>query len=504
MSAWAPLLPPALVGTERHSGAWPPVGGWPAEVGVLLQAASVAPARATGLLRAAGVLAVVQTAGEFGQAWTAPLPTPAPAETQAIAPDEPLLGWLLREGVPRVQHELLAVLAARGQVLPGAWLPAALELGRRSTALRAPVAAVLGARGAWLAAQRDDWRWAASTAAADDGEAAWTEGTLVQRSAWLQRERGRAPAAERERLAAALPELPANERAELVSTLAMGLSDADETLLDTLLQDRSREVRQTAAALLQRLPGSAYAARAIATIEALLKQERVLLRKRWLIEPPATVPVTDPARPKHEALGERAWWLYMAARQVPLAWWPQHLGQTPAELLRWAESTDWADALHRAWRDALFAAPEPAWCAAFLRHWPRGAGPDQRAAVLALLPLPEREAHWQAQLDADPPLPDALLMQLGAGCPSPQHLSLALSQRVAAGLCQRLAQGHLATDWPLRENLADITGLLHPSALPPLRTLTHHPDDTPATTALLHTVQRIATARGLLHAAGSP
>ncbi|MCA3241702.1 MAG: hypothetical protein ING89_10420 [Rubrivivax sp.] len=499
MSAWSPLLPAALVGTDRHTGAWPPMGGWPPDVAALVHEAASAPARAEALLRAAAVLAVTQAASEFGQPWTTALPAPATPDAHPAAPADALLGWLLHEGPPRVQHELLAVWAARGQRLPEAWLPAALELGRRSIALRAPVAAVLGTRGHWLAAQRDDWRWAAGSEQADD-EARWAEGTLEQRSALLRRERGSAPAAGRERLAAVLPELPANERAELVGALATGLGDEDEPLLESLLHDRSREVRQAAATLLQRLPGSAFVARAVARIEPLLRHERVLLRKRWLIEPPAEVGTTDPPRPKHEALGERAWWLYLAARQVPLAWWPRHTGLEPGELLAWAADTDWAEALHRAWRDALFAAPEPAWSAAFLRHWPRGAGPDGRAAVLALLPLAEREAHWLRLLDHDGELPDALLAQLGPGCPPPQYLSLPLSQRLAAAVRQRLASGSVTLQWPLREALPDIASLLHPQALPALRELPSHPDDPLAVGALLHSVQRIATARALLHA----
>lgn len=502
MSAWSPLLPPALVGTDRHTGAWPPVGGWPPDVAALVHEAAATPARAEALLRAAAVLAVTQAASEFGQPWTTALPAAAATDASPAAPADALLGWLLHEGPPRVQHELLAVWAARGQRLPEAWLPAALELGRRSIAMRAPVAAVLGTRGHWLAAQRDDWRWAAGSGRADD-ESRWADGTLDQRSALLRHERSRAPAAARERLAAALPELPANERAELVGALAMGLCDDDEPLLESLLQDRSREVRQTAATLLQRLPASAFVARAEARVQPLLRHERVLLRKRWLIEPPAEVGATDPPRPKHEALGERAWWLYMAARQVPLAWWPRHMGLEPGELLAWAADTDWAEALHRAWRDALFAAPEPAWSAAFLRHWPRGAGPDGRASVLALLPLAEREAHWLRLLESDGELPDTLLAQLGPGCPPPQHLSLPLSQRLAAAVRQRLASGPVTQLWPLREALPDIAGLLHPQALPALRELPSHPDDPPAVGALLHSVQRIATARARLHAPDS-
>lgn len=497
MTAWSALMPAALVGTDRHAGAWPLLGPWPADVGALAAQAAGPSPRATGLLRAAAVLAVVQQATEFGRPFAVALPPHAGDEALPAAAPEPLQAWLLREGPLRTQHELLAVVARSGQRLPDAWLPAALELGRRHAALRAPVAPVLGVRGAWLAAQHDGWRWAVNTDT-PDLELRWTDGALEQRAEVLRRLRQQAPAAARERLAAALPELPASERAELLAALAVGLSPEDEGVLEQALADRSRDVRQAAAALLLRLPASAFVVRAIARMQPLLRQERALLTRRWVIEPPADVGPPDPPRPKHEPLGDRAWWLYQAARELPLAWWAQHTGLQPAELLAWADASDWAEALHRAWRDVLFMAPEPAWCSAFVRHWPRGAGRDDSASVLALLPLAEREAHWQQTL-AREGLSDALLAQLNAGCPPPQHLSLSLSQALQAALLQRLATRPLAHDWPLRDALLPLAGLLHPAVLPALHALPHHDDDSPSAGELLHSVQRIAAARATLY-----
>jgi hypothetical protein len=497
MTAWQGLLPQALVGTEREVGAWPPVGAWPAEVAALITRVAETPHRATGLLRAAAVLAVVQSTAEFGRPYTGALPAAAGDESLAAAAPDPLHAWLLHEGPVRTQHELLAALAHRGQRLPESWLPTALDLGRRSIALRPAITAVLGARGAWLAAQRDDWRWAVASDAVDD-DARWNDGSLAQRSELLRRQRAIAPDPARERLAAALPELPANERSELLATLAVGLGVADEVLLEAQLADRSREVRQTAATLLMRLPDSAFVARATARIAPCLRQERALLLKHWVIEPPAEVGTPDAPRPRHEPLGDRAWWLYQAARQVPLVWWTRHTGLTPGELLAWAAGGDWAEALHRAWRDALFAAPEPAWCGAFVRAWPRGAGHDDSAEVLALLPLAEREDHWQRALEREG-LSDALLAQLGPGCPPPKHLGAPFSQALAVALRQRLAARPLAQDWPLREALPLLAGVIHSDALPALLALSPRDDDPASAAELLHTVQRIAAARATLH-----
>jgi hypothetical protein len=483
------------------TGPWPPVGAWPAEVAALVGEAAGSAAQASGLLRAAAVLAVVQLAAELGRPFAGALPSAAGAETLPAAPTHSLQSWLLLHGPARLQHEMLALLAARGLRLPDAVLPAALDLGRRSVAMRPVVAPVLGSRGAWLAAQRDDWRWAAGREQTDD-EAHWNEGSLVQRAEVLRHQRAHAPDAARQRLATALPGLPANERAELLATLAVGLAGTDEALLESMLSDRSREVRQAAAALLLRLPGSAFVARAMARMAPLLRQEHVPpAGTRWCIEPPAELAAPDPPRPQHDSLGERAWWLYQAARQVPLAWWTQHTGLDAAALLAWASDGDWAEALHRAWREQVFTGAEPAWCSAFLRAWPRGAGPDDRAAVLALLPLPEREAHWQRVMDAEG-LSDAVLLQLDPGCPPPQHLSASMSQALLAALSQRLASRSLRLDGLLRDALPDLVGLVHPHALAtlgPQLAAALRDDETPATVEWLHTVQRLASARATLH-----
>src|ERR1700712_4631070 len=79
MSAgWAPLLPLAMVGTERHSS---PLPTWPGEVGQLV-AVVVASGEGTaaGVLRAAAVLAICELAGSGTTPWTEALPSGAADE----------------------------------------------------------------------------------------------------------------------------------------------------------------------------------------------------------------------------------------------------------------------------------------------------------------------------------------------------------------------------------------------------------------------------------------
>lgn len=500
--AWSALLPAATVGTDRQPGPWPLPAG---DIGALARRAAEGADPATGLLRAAAVLAVCGLAGAQGPTWTEPLPPAAPDDTlPALDAGAALdaLAWVLQDGPARLQHEGLLCLAAAGLRLPERLLPLALELGRRSVSLRAPLLDVLGERGLWLAAQRADWAYAAGTSEAARDDGAWTDGTLEQRRAWFTQARAADPAAARERLQAALPELPARERADLVAALATGLGPADEALLDLLRMDRSREVRQAALQLLLRLPDAAHPQRAAARLAPLLTLERGLLRRRWMLEAPTATggdwkaDQLDTPRPEKDSLGERAWWLYQLVRQVPLPWWSAHTGMTAAELLAWAAGTDWTEALLRGWTDVLFAAPEDAWCDALLDHWPPGMR-ENPARVLGLLAPPQRDRHLLRDARIGVPVTTVILHALDA-CPPGQSLSVDLSGVLTDTLRRHAADGLLSMDYSLRNLLGEFACMAHAETFGALAALPRRADETPSCAEALLTVERIVNARRAL------
>jgi hypothetical protein len=502
---WTALLPAATVGTDRHSA---PLPRWPGDIGEAIRlAAEAAPDPATALLRAAAVLAGCSLAGAQGAAWHAELPAPAADDILPALGPGPVLEALTQtcfDGPQRLQHEACLILERAGLRLPETLLPQALELGRRSIALRAPLLPVLGQRGLWLAAQRDDWAYAAGATEADDNEAHWTDGTLEQRHAWLTRLRAADPAAGRARLQTALPELPARERAELAAALAAGLNLADEALLETLRADRARDVRQVALQLLLRLPDGAHPRRAIARLAPLVVLERGLLRKRWQVEAPQAAAEDwkadqiDATRPKNESLGERAWWLYQLVRQVPLAWWPTHTGMGAAELIAWATGTDWAEALLRGWRDVLFATPDADWCDALLDRWPAPLR-ENPAQVLALLPPARRERHLLRRLRDGGDTLAATLAQILAACPAGESLSAEASRLIVEQVQAAARQGLLNTDYGLRGQLAELACALAPERLAALTDLTRRADETPSCAEALALVERTVAVRRALH-----
>lgn len=499
-TALAALLPAALIGTERAPLPQPAL---PGPVGALLDAIRDASPddAALVLLRSAGALAVCARAGAQGRIvakGAAPLglaTAPAADETRPALADPIRLTTLeraLRDGPQRLAVELMQITARQGWRLPPVLLPLALEQGRRATVLRPSLLTVIGERGRWLARHQSGWAFATGAAETADIETSWSEGSLDQRRVLLQAERQRDPAAARERLRAALPELPARERAELLGTLVTGLSDDDIELLDALQQqDRSREVRQVCAGLLQRLPGSAYSQRACARMAALLVEERSLLRKRWHLDAPAAADEAwkqdgiDPERPKGESLGERAWWLLQLVRQVPPVWWRERTGMDATALVAWAQSHDWGEALLRGWFDALLNVPDAELIDALLQAWPKPLQRHQPSQLMALLPRAARERLWLGQLRGS--LGEVLLGKLGLSRSGPTRTALtellprlleacepgeSLGAELSAELLKALPatldalreQAYWDGHW--RQQWAELAAVLHPDVLP--------------------------------------
>lgn len=484
-SLWKNLLPPAMVGTDKKPLELPVLEGAVGQLLAQLQAQANTPAQA--LLQAAGVLTVCERAGQRPTAMPNPAShgvAPADALQQALQ-DKALkdtLRWLFTDAPQRLQIDWLQQMAVAGWRLPATLLPLALDTAQRASALRPAVAAVLGERGRWLARHHSTWRYAAGSADSAPLGTRWQEGTLAQRIQLLREERQNHPVQGRERLQASLSDLPAKERAELLAVLQTGLSADDETLLTTLAaQDRSREVRQTARTLLVQLPESAITQAAIARLQPCIVLKtglRGVSGQRWMVQPPEAADPDwknhgiDAERPTHERLGERAWWLYQLARQVPLAWWEQHTGMTPEALLQWARKSDWTEALVRAWWEVLRPAPVVAWCLAFLEHWPGKAMQESPAAVLALLSATEREPYWQRTLESiDKPKQGTLeevVQQIIAAYAPGQYLSEPLSQLLVSKL--PLYQPRYYYQLPL----ADLCCVLHDNALPQLSALAQH------------------------------
>ena len=218
----------------------------------------------------------------------------------------------------------------------------------------------------------------------------------------LQQQRDTDPAAARARLEASLKELSARERAPMVQSLARGLSADDEALLEKLLGDRSKEVRESAASLLSCLPQSPHSQRLAAWLQAMLSQDA---KGDWQIEPPEEgnkdwerdgITLQPPAYIK----GQRAWWLQQLVALTPLDFWQQQLGKTPEQLWEWSRRSDWKTALRQGWLTALRAQRDVRWLPLIQSMESDSRSSDVLPLLMAELSAAERETQWLAQLQA--------------------------------------------------------------------------------------------------------
>lgn len=423
MSLLESLAVTALLGTRKQKPAALAVEG---SIGTLLDA--IAGSSATDeaiLLRTAAVLDICQQAGWVAaDAGTTATP-PAPMDSLALPPPTavPLLTQVFAEGYERLGQLTLLQLARRQLRLPPSLLADLLEKARRDSALRHLLAPVLGERGRWLAERNPAWQVQAIDRTAAPDEEAWDFGNFDQRVAYLSALRARDPAAARDRLAAALKELDARERAALVRALATGLTMDDEALLERLRGDRSKEVRRAAIELLALLPASSYLRRMAERLAQCVTFPRPEAESGGLkglfkcvakvistepalhIEPPESFfaggkdDQLEEAVPAGEGLGQRAWWLYQLVAVSPLQWWCEHSALAPRELVTGAGLTDWDEAMVRGWYQATLREGDAEWAAALLdRLSPKGTHLSRSfldsQPLIALLPLTERERHW--------------------------------------------------------------------------------------------------------------
>ncbi|NMF59864.1 DUF5691 domain-containing protein [Pseudanabaena yagii] len=225
--------------------------------------------------------------------------------------------------------ELLDRLAALGQRVNETSLPSLLDLGKRQSDLREAIAKVLGKRGQWLAAQNPEWNYVAS-----EDEALWETGSKAARLMWLTKLRRQEPDQARQLLESKWKQESASDRTNFLEVLGTGLSMADEPFLESLLDDRSKEVRRVTVDLLTCLPESRFCQRAIARVQNLVKLQREGNQQYFTVDlPEAHTPemLRDgiEAKSNDSQVGDRASWLLKMLTSTPLFFWNQPFRNEP-------------------------------------------------------------------------------------------------------------------------------------------------------------------------------
>jgi hypothetical protein len=258
-----------------------------------------------------------------------------------------LLAELLCEGAKDLIAEWLSAAVKAKRRLPYRLLPDVLELARENKWLRETVAVVADQRGRWLMDQNADWQFTA-TDVIDESE--WETGSFDKRLLMLRQIRLIDPAAARDLLQKTWKDDPAEQRAQFLKEFVTGLTLADEPFLESLLNDRSKQVRSVAADLLARLPGSQFVQRMTVRAMTLLSFKRGVLRNLKL---DVTLPseldkgaVSDGIeQTPPQGIGEKQWWLQQIISFVPPATWTRVSEQTPVNVIAITRKTEYSDVI---------------------------------------------------------------------------------------------------------------------------------------------------------------
>jgi len=389
------LLRAALLGAGRE-----PAPAADARLETLLPEGALSPERR--LLLLAGMEAIRRRAG-YRPAQRAQPPDAAAVETRTAC--SKVVGQLVAELFAAGNDDLLAEAAAlldgAGQRLRPELLPTVLS--NPDVDLRQAFLPVLGERGAWLARFHPAWSWAAAKQVevvdAAEAKRLWAEGTFAERHSLFERVRARDPAAARDLLASSWKEEKAEHRAELIEAMAQGLGAGDEAFLESVLDDRSAQVRASAAPLLARIEGSALAARMQARLDAMVGARLPIdvtfprdLDARWQRD---GVPPTPP-----KGTGAKAFWLSSTLALVDPAHLERRFSAPPARIVasaaRAEESLPLLQGLTRA---TLLFGPEE-WAAALFDAWLARKGDDAEArdalpGLLEAMAPPEAERRLE-------------------------------------------------------------------------------------------------------------
>ncbi len=374
-------------------------------------------------------------------------------------------GRILREALAKPWPQLVAEWIARASGSntrpPFRALPALLRFAIETPIYRSAVRGCIGPRGQWLAQANPDWRWAAE---AEQSETSlWEEGTLAERCEYMIRVREKDPAKARELIQEGLKGENASNRSKLIALFQHNLNSEDEPVLESLLDDRSIEVRRTIASLLSQLPASTLSRRMQERMKDCAVMEKGLLRTACKVEPPEEIN----ASMKHDGildkavsgLGSRAAMLMWMVSFTPLGWWQERGNLSPKEILKIIRKSDWKEALFMGLANAAITQHHPAWITALLEAGKTGKFQPDRDALIRALPRSDLEKWAVAGLSHDNlRVIDSLIHSNDQEIWSPE-----LSKAVLATVKSAIARHR--QDWTLRAYIKEMALFIHPDVL---------------------------------------
>lgn len=369
------LISAALLGTSRTA---PSFEELPTSVQSAVRQLDGDPAAV--LLEAAAVASAYRNGGAGSVA--AKVPPPSASDRRLLLPEASsahLLSMLAAKAT--LLDEWFELALRRNFRAPDYLVAELLAHARAREAHRENILRIVGVRGQWLAARNAEWSMLVRRTG---GEVeVWRHGTPAQREQWLADTRRSEPSTALAELTQSWETERGEHKAAFVAALAAGLSIDDAPLLERALDDRRKDVRREAAAMLARLPESPFGERMAQRVREWVRIERAQSGTRLVVDAPEDINASDlrdgledRPNPHTDYRGE---YVRQAISAAPLVLWTNLIGN-PLEVLALSIDRVWEPILHDAWSTAAVLQHNFDWAQAIF--YVRGLSTDRR-----LLPM---------------------------------------------------------------------------------------------------------------------
>lgn len=326
-----------------------------------------------------------------------------------------LLKDILAENTPSLLKHWLEYCNKAQQIVPPEIVPTLLAEGVKQKKLQPLISAACGKRGQWLGSFNPAWNF--FTIQTD--EETWHTGTLEQRKIVFQETRLQNPALAREWLLQTWPQEDANTRAVLLELMDDTVTEEDISFLESLMDDKSKKVKEQAKKLLKQIPGSGI----VKSYQQILEQTVSLKKEKTLLgmlsktilqfNLPATIDEAvfkngiDKLSPDKN-LTDTEYIVSQLIQSVPPSFWEKQLGMDSAAVIGLLQKDGTGRKMIPALVIAITRFHDSIWARAFLEN-----SDTFYINIIPLLPEKEQDMYSNKFFDSHPDsiLPQAVLRE---------------------------------------------------------------------------------------------
>ena len=301
------------------------------------------------LLEGATFYAQMRKAGFQPQSWKGEIPLPAQKDASQICSKKSSdhLAMILNGMYTPALDEFIQQLIFNKKTLPPELLPTLLEKCRSDKMLWEKLRFAIGERGHWLIEQNEDWHFLAGKI----NHVQWDEGRKEERIQLLKHLRNTQPDEAVELIESTWEEDDWQHRVAFLQVLEKNLSLADEPFLEKCLDEKRKEIRRTAAFLLEKIEGAELRNRMWERLQRCVSIKNKLIAKSKIeIQLPETCDKAmlrdgiDP-RKKWSKGGLKASYFAQMFIIVSPSRWEVFLEKNPKEILGMFVRSEWAELL---------------------------------------------------------------------------------------------------------------------------------------------------------------